>query len=84
VLVAATSRDAGRANAFLDRLPGSPPSLSCEELVDASDLIVEAATQGLSAWIEHAAAPRRANPHPVGAIQGLGSRPVNRTFTPTS
>jgi predicted dinucleotide-utilizing enzyme len=36
---------------LLDRLPGSPPGLSCEELADASDPIVEAATQAaLVAW----------------------------------
>ncbi len=44
-LAGATSRDAGRARAFLASLPGAPPSLRLEELVDRSDLVVEAATQ---------------------------------------
>ena len=44
-LAGATSRDAGRAREFLAGLPGAPPLLEFEELVERSDLVVEAATQ---------------------------------------
>jgi aspartate dehydrogenase len=44
-LIGATSRDAGRAAAFLRDLPGSPPSLALPALIEGADLIVEAATQ---------------------------------------
>jgi aspartate dehydrogenase len=40
-----TSRDERKAKAFLDGLPGAPPFLTPAGLVDASDLVVEAATQ---------------------------------------
>ena len=45
VLAGGTSRDAGRAAAFLAGLPGPPPYLDVESLVDRSDLVLEAATQ---------------------------------------
>lgn len=45
VLAGATARDAGRARAFLSSLPGAPPCLAFEELVDRVDVVVEAATQ---------------------------------------
>jgi aspartate dehydrogenase len=44
-LVGATSRDAGRAREFLARLPGAPPLLAFAELLQRSDVVVEAATQ---------------------------------------
>jgi aspartate dehydrogenase len=53
-LVGATGRDAERAAAFLRDLPGSPPYLPLPALIEAADLIVEAATQ--AALIEAAPA----------------------------
>ena len=53
-LVGATSRDVGRAAAFLRELPESPPCLPLAALIERSDLIVEAATQ--AALIEAAPA----------------------------
>jgi aspartate dehydrogenase len=44
-LVGATSRDAGRAREFLASLPGAPPLLAFAELLQRSDVVVEAATQ---------------------------------------
>jgi aspartate dehydrogenase len=44
-LAGATSRDEARARAFLLTLPGPPTYLATRELVEASDLVVEAATQ---------------------------------------
>ncbi len=44
-LAGATSRDEGRAKGFLETLPGAPPYLALPRLVEASDLVVEAATQ---------------------------------------
>jgi len=44
-LSGATSRDEGRAKDFLASLPGAPTYLSLPRLVEASDLVVEAATQ---------------------------------------
>jgi aspartate dehydrogenase len=44
-LIGVTSRDAGRARAFLADLPGAPPLLGFGELLERADLIVEAATQ---------------------------------------
>ena len=44
-LAGVTSRDAGRAREFLAGLPGPPPFLEFEELVERSDLVVEAATR---------------------------------------
>jgi len=40
-----TSRDSGRAREFLADLPGPPPFLEFRELVERSDVIVEAATR---------------------------------------
>ncbi|HEV8673955.1 MAG TPA: aspartate dehydrogenase [Methylomirabilota bacterium] len=45
VLAGGTSRDKARAKAFLATLPGAPPYLTLPRLVEASDLVVEAATQ---------------------------------------
>jgi aspartate dehydrogenase len=53
-LVGATSRDASRARAFLATLPGAPPLLELQALLDRADIVVEAATQG--ALVEHAPA----------------------------
>jgi aspartate dehydrogenase len=44
-LAGATSRDAGRAREFLASLPGAPPLLRFDELVQCSDIVVETATQ---------------------------------------
>jgi len=44
-LAGVTSRDAGRAREFLADLPGPPPFLEFRELVNPSDVIVEAATR---------------------------------------
>jgi aspartate dehydrogenase len=44
-LAGVTSRDAGRAREFLADLPGHPPFLEFPELVERSDVIVEAATR---------------------------------------
>jgi aspartate dehydrogenase len=44
-LVGASGRDDARGRAFLGTLPSSPPYLPLSGLVEASDLIVEAATQ---------------------------------------
>jgi aspartate dehydrogenase len=44
-LTAALARDRGRAEAFLDSLEGKPPFLPLDDLVAASDLVVEASTQ---------------------------------------
>jgi aspartate dehydrogenase len=40
-----TSRDEAKAKAFLATLPGAPPYLTLPALIEASDLVVEAATQ---------------------------------------
>ncbi len=53
-LAGATSRDAGRAREFLAGLPGLPPLLGLDELLERSDVIVEAATQ--AALVAHAPA----------------------------
>jgi aspartate dehydrogenase len=53
-LVGATGGDAGRAREFLAGLPGAPPCLPFEELVDRADLVVEAATR--AALVERAPA----------------------------
>jgi aspartate dehydrogenase len=45
VLAGGTSRDEAKAKAFLATLPGTPPYLTLPALIEASDLIVEAATQ---------------------------------------
>lgn len=45
VLAGGRSRDEARARAFLEALPGRPPCLSLAGLVEASDLVVESATQ---------------------------------------
>lgn len=44
-LVGATARDLARARAFLNALPGAPPSLAVGEVIERADLVVEAATQ---------------------------------------
>jgi aspartate dehydrogenase len=44
-LAGATSRSEATAKPFLDSLAGSPPYLTLPGLIDASDLVVEAATQ---------------------------------------
>ncbi|MGH7320569.1 MAG: aspartate dehydrogenase [Candidatus Rokuibacteriota bacterium] len=44
-LAGATSRDEPKAKAFLATLPGSAPYLERGHLIEASDLVVEAATQ---------------------------------------
>jgi aspartate dehydrogenase len=44
-LAGVTSRDAGRAREFLAGLPGHPPLLGFRELLEGSDVIVEAATR---------------------------------------
>lgn len=44
-LAGGTARDQSKAEAFLASLPSKPPFLSPEDLIHASDLIVEAATQ---------------------------------------
>src|SRR5262249_56567374 len=44
-LIGATARDAGRARAFLGSLPGSPPLLGFEGLLERADIVVEAATR---------------------------------------
>ena len=44
-LAGATSRDAARGAAFLETLAGRPPFLGLPELIERSDLVVEAATQ---------------------------------------
>ena len=44
-LAGVTSRDAGRAREFLAGLPGNPPQLGFDELLQRSDIVVEAATQ---------------------------------------
>jgi aspartate dehydrogenase len=44
-LAGATTRDAARGAAFLAGLPGAPPLLPLARLIEASDLVVEAATQ---------------------------------------
>ena len=44
-LAGATSRDAGRAREFLASVPGAPPFLGFEELLERADIVVEAATQ---------------------------------------
>lgn len=44
-LAGVTSRDPVRARAFLATLPGAPPDLPLERLVEVSDLVVEAAGQ---------------------------------------
>lgn len=44
-LAGATSRDEARAATFLGSLPGAAPYFSLPRLVEASDLVVEAATQ---------------------------------------
>lgn len=41
----ATSRDTARAETFLASLPGSPPYLDLGELIERSDLVMEAASQ---------------------------------------
>lgn len=45
VLAGGTGRDRQKAEAFLATLPSKPPFLSQEELIQAADLVVEAATQ---------------------------------------
>jgi aspartate dehydrogenase len=45
VLAGAASRDVGRAREWLAGLPGPPPCLPVDELIERSDLVVEAATQ---------------------------------------
>jgi aspartate dehydrogenase len=45
VLAGATSRDLDRARTFLSTLPGAPPHLGLDTLLERADLIVEAATQ---------------------------------------
>jgi aspartate dehydrogenase len=42
-----TSRNAAKARAFLDSLPGGPPYLGLDELVQGADLVVEAAGGGI-------------------------------------
>jgi aspartate dehydrogenase len=44
-LAGGTSRDETKAKAFLSTLPGAPPYLTLPALIEASDLVVEAATQ---------------------------------------
>jgi aspartate dehydrogenase len=44
-LAGGTGRDRVKAEAFLSSLASKPPSLSPEELIQASDLIIESATQ---------------------------------------
>jgi aspartate dehydrogenase len=44
-LAGGTSRDEGRGKDFLASLPGAPPYLPLPELIERSDLLVEAATQ---------------------------------------
>lgn len=44
-LAGASSRDEARGRAFLATLPGAPPYLPLRHLVEASDLVVEAASQ---------------------------------------
>lgn len=44
-LAGGTSRDRTKAEAFLGSLPARPPFLPLDKLIEASDLIVEAATQ---------------------------------------
>jgi aspartate dehydrogenase len=44
-LAGVTARDADRARAFLDDLPGKPPVLAVDDLLARADLIVEAATR---------------------------------------
>jgi len=45
VLAGGTSRDEARGKAFLETLPGPPPYLTLPRLIEASDLVVEAASQ---------------------------------------
>jgi aspartate dehydrogenase len=54
VLAGATSLDAARARAFLASLPGAPPFLGFEALLERADVVVEAATQ--AALVERAPA----------------------------
>ncbi|MFQ5829353.1 MAG: aspartate dehydrogenase [Candidatus Methylomirabilia bacterium] len=51
-LAGGTGRDRAKAEAFLHSLPSKPPFLLPDELVEASDLVIEAATQ--AALIEFA------------------------------
>jgi aspartate dehydrogenase len=44
-LAGATARDRGRAEAFLGALASKPPLLSLGDLIEASDIVVEASTQ---------------------------------------
>lgn len=44
-LAGGTGRDQAKAEAFLATLPSKPPLLSQDELIQASDLVIEAATQ---------------------------------------
>ena len=44
-LAGGTGRDRAKAEAFLATLPSKPPYLPLEELIQASDLVIEAATQ---------------------------------------
>jgi aspartate dehydrogenase len=45
VFAGGTSRDEAKGKAFLATLPGAPPYLTPPALIEASDLVVEAATQ---------------------------------------
>jgi aspartate dehydrogenase len=53
-LAGATSRDAGQAREFLASLPGAPPWLGFDDLLERSDIVVEAA--GQAALVERAPA----------------------------
>jgi aspartate dehydrogenase len=44
-LMGGAGRDRAKAEAFLATLPSKPPCLSLEELIQASDLVIECATQ---------------------------------------
>ncbi len=55
VLAGATARDRARGEAFLRTLVASPPYLQLDELIDGSDLLVEASTQAhLVEWAPRA------------------------------
>jgi aspartate dehydrogenase len=73
VFAGGTSRDEAKGKAFLATLPGAPPYLTPPALIEASDLVVEAATQ--AALREFGPAVLAAGKHlmvlSVGALVGV-------------